>query len=130
MGLADILPEKEGDLLNVFETQRDRVIVTLFLVWAVSFVIVMLGLFQPPAQTYVTDAACAPDACEAGTECFATADGGRCVEPGYIAASCDWHETAAVAESYPQQVVCSTSIVTAAGKIVLAPVYALLQIAL
>lgn len=131
MGLTDLLPEKEGDLLNVFETRRDRLIVTLFLIWAASFVIVMTGVFQPPPQAYVTGAVCGQGGtCDAGTECFATAEGGRCVDPGYVAASCDWHETAAVAESHPQQVVCSPNLGVAAAKIVFAPVYALLQIAL
>lgn len=129
MNLTALLPGGDRDLLNVFESRRDRIILTLFVVWAASFVVVLTGFFQAPAQSYVTGEVCAPgNACGTGAECFATGDGGRCVESGYVTASCDWHETAAVAESYPQQVVCRTSLVTAAAKIVLAPGYALKQV--
>lgn len=117
----------EGTYLT---SRRDRIAVTAVLVWLLSLVIIMTGTFQPDPRVHVTETACAPGSgCPTGTECFAVdgLPGGRCVEPAYVTTACDWHETAAVAESYPQQVVCSTNPGMAAVKVVFAPVFAALQ---
>lgn len=127
-----IAPHRPRDGMDdaFLTTRRGRIATTVLLGWLAAIVVVVTAAFQPTPDRYVTEQSCAPgDACPEDTACFATADGGRCVEPGYVGASCAWYETAAVAESYPQQVVCSTDPGRAVLKIVLAPVFALAQVA-